>query len=269
LLRVQKSIVEDGDVIQAPRPRGLYWTMQNVVILAKANSQCPEWSEGLHLIHTLPTSGDIPVATGKHHLFKRSTCKNKPVVQSNDELKKKLDALKDTVTKVSTMTGFTEEDKIWWCKFFLDRFLMAVSQHSYETAPSDPHLVERVTSLFWGTSHIQVGERRCPVVVPPLMELTVMGRLERLVTPRTETIRNSEWGRDRQVGYITVKAGESPALAMKAAVEKRKVSRSVDLRSYFTDVQQQRGIESEFVKSIKVRFNRVLFKSSDHIFSSY
>ena len=257
---IMREVVLEGSEVRGLRPGG-YWVMKNVVTKVKANCQCAEWSEGLHLLHTFPDSDTIPTPTGKHHLFKKSTCKSKPLVQSPVDLASKMSELRKTVLAVSKLTGFTDEDKDWWDSFFGDRSGMALEQHGVEIAPADPHLVERVTRLFWGDGHVQVGTVRVqPVVVPVVAEVDAsMANLAALVTPRTDTIGGKEWGRSRQVGYVVVNEGEDPAVALRTAVAVAKVAKAIDVSDFFRDIRLKRGTEQDFCRRLKVCFSYFCF----------
>jgi hypothetical protein len=242
-----------GAEVRGQGSAGHYWVMQDVIICAKANSQCSEWSEGLHLLHTFPTNMTIPEATGKHHLFKKSTCKLKPLEQSPKDLKDKLDSLRLTVSKVSELSLYTEEAGNWWDQFFVDRVSMTLEQHGIEIAPPDSVLVVRVTSLLWGNTHVQVGAIAIPVVRPVnAVQDTAMGLLTQMVTERVDTVNRSEWGRRRQVGYLTINPGEDPEVVRRVAVAKEKSSRALDVDTFFEDILNNRGPEAQFIAKIQV-----------------
>jgi len=266
-----------GEEVIAFKPKNLanrkddYWVMKPVAVKVKANTQCAEWSAPLHLVHNFPEEGSIPGPTGKHHLFKKARCKNKPLVQTSEELSSKVNELKKTVALCSKMATFTPEAGDWWNGFFEDRAGMATEQNELEDAPSDAHLVTRVTSLFWGTGHIQVGEKEAPlpVVAVAAEENKRLSDLEALVTPRTDTVLASEWGRSRKVGYLRVKTSEATASTISAskreAMGRTAVDAAFDLEDYFQALQESdRGSEVEFVKRIQVFDNINLLLSSSY-----
>ena len=255
--------VPDGSEIRGLDGNGTanYRVMKNVCVRAKPNAQVAQWSAPIYLVHSLPPDGALPGGTPKHHLFKRSTCKGRTLVQSSAELELKLSGLRSSVNSIrEKMSTWDAVDTKWWSDFFAARRLMPTDQHGHQTAPPDPTLLSRIKNLFWGVGHVHVLGTIitlpliAPIVADPARE-AALRTLAVICEPVTDPANAGNWGRSRKrdTGYSIVGAGEDVATVRARDAANIVVQKSRVVEEYCKSLQTSRAVnESAFAENLKV-----------------
>ena len=257
--RIAREETPPGSEVRAPSSRSgqEHWVMLPVATRTKYNSQCPDLSEPLYLVHSLPGQDSLPGSTGKHHLFMRKTAKGKPCVQTPGDLSSKMDGLKKTVAQIRAWATFTAVDGDWWTKFFAEHEDMAEEQHGLVEAPADPLILARVTSLFWSTTgHVHVGHVTVPVPRAAAVVDAAVGKLRLKITPTYDKVNPVNFSRKRAVGYYTVLDGENPDDAMERAVAVNATNKQSFISKFCEEIGKSRGTsENDLLNKIEVTLN--------------